>query len=165
MALPVKLDFLPDPLVAAHVRPAVAGDVAFLSATWKQAAWRGCPAYNRVRWAIFAPHYTEIVGRLLQRCAVLVACDPEHEEEILGYVVTELPVAKPGPHEPSALVWAYVRPAFRRAGLFTALIRAAGLPPDLAGVEIVCATRTWFAIAGKYPGAVHNPFRQFMERP
>jgi hypothetical protein len=25
MALPVKLDFLPDPLVAAHVRPAVAG--------------------------------------------------------------------------------------------------------------------------------------------
>lgn len=159
-----------------RVRSAGVGDVAFVCSTWKQSWWRESTWANRVQWPIFRAHYDKIVQRLLAKCEVLIACDPAHEDEILGYLVWE----RPGPHVAAALVWAYVKPSFRRAGVFTALLAASELPHDLAGVEIVHGTRAWFStppltdrasgatlkpgrrgIEEKYPRSIHNPFRAF----
>lgn len=152
------------------LRPAVPGDVAFLSSTWKQNFWRESPWANRIRWPIFDAGHAPIVQRLLERSKVLVACDPTLEDEIAGYAIFS--------HEPNVLHWAYVKPAFRRAGVFAQLLAATGFPADLSGVEITHGTRAWFSaspmtdrttgrelkpgrlgLESKYPGAVHNPYR------
>lgn len=159
-----------------RIRPAVVGDVAFCSATWKQSFWRESPWAKRVRWGVFAPHHSQIIQRLLERSSVLVACDPEREEEILGYIAFELP--------PKILHWSYVKPSFRRAGVFSALLAATGLPGDLAGCAVTHCTRAWFSagafvdketgaeirsgkpgLEDRFPLATHDPYLAFMEHP
>lgn len=156
------------------IRPAVIGDWAFLCATFKQSFWRESPWARRIRWSVFAENHEPIVHRVLQRSEVLVACDRTDEDQIAGYLVFE-PKATP-----PVLHFAYVKPAFRRAGVFRALLGASGLPQDLDGVEVTHATKAWFSLApvidkatgaitrdGK-PGleehfrAVHNPYRAFI---
>lgn len=152
------------------IRPAEAGDVAFLFATWKQSFWRDSPWAKRLRWGIFAPNHDKVIRKILARAQVFVACEPEHQDEIAGYFVFEL-APLPCAH------FAYVKPAFRRDGVFTQLIAASGLPPDLAGVHVTHGTKAWFSIPAvvdrpsgtvvkeerpgieqKYPQAIHNPY-------
>lgn len=138
------------------LRPAVPGDVAFLSSTWKQNFWRESPWANRIRWPIFDAGHAPIVQRLLERSKVLVACDPTLEDEIAGYLVWE----------PNVLHWAYVKPAFRRAGVFSSLLAATGLPADLAGVAVTHGTRAWFSaspMTDKATGRELKPGRKGLE--
>lgn len=144
-----------------RVRPAAVDDVAFIASTWKQNFWRESHWGRRIRWAVFAPSHAVIIQRLLERSLVLVACDPEREEEILGYLVFELvPIA-------GAVHFAYVKPAFRHAGVLRSLLADSGLPPDLADVQITHATWSWLSSPGKpgieekFPKAVHDPYRAF----
>jgi GNAT superfamily N-acetyltransferase len=139
-----------------RVRLAEAGDVAFIASTWKQSYWRESPWASRLRWRTFEPQHGQVVQRLLARSSALVACDPERPADIVGYLVFELPA-------PAALHFAYVKPAFRRAGVLRALLAASALPADLAGVRVTHATWAWFSRTGKpgleerYPAAVNNP--------
>lgn len=159
----------PVPQPAIRIRPRLADDTALISATWKQSFWRESLWGHAVRWPVFNAGFSKVVERLLARSTVLVACDPGSDDDILGYLV----------FEPGALVWAFVKPAFRRAGIFTALLAATGLPKDLLGIEAVCCTRPWLgwpAMVDKATGAplkparpgigdkfkaTHNPFRAF----
>jgi hypothetical protein len=150
------------------IRPADEGDVAFLSSTWKQSFWRESTWANRIRWSVFEPGHAKVIQRLLARSLAIVACDPERETEIAGYLV----------YEPGAIHYAYVKPAFRRAGVLRALLAASGLPADLDAVAITHGTRTWFSapplvdkptgktlkagrpgLEEKFPKAVHDPYR------
>jgi hypothetical protein len=166
---------MPHPAVAQNqqprIRAAVTGDIAFISSTWKQSFWRESTWANRITWRVFEPGHAKVIASLLEKSHVLIACDPESESEILGYLVFEgLPV--------NALHFAYVKPSFRHAGVFTALLAATGLPPDLDGVVITHGTRAWFSappvvdrpsarelkpgrrgIEEKFPKAVHDPYR------
>ena len=155
-----------------RIRPADVGDVAFVCATWKNSHWRESPWASRLRWAVYAPQHERVIRRLLSRSSVLVACDPTDEAEILGDLVFE-------PSVP-AVHFAYVKPAFRRAGVATALVKASGLPEGLAGVRITHATRAWFSapplvkdgvtvrparpgIEDLCPGSIHDPYPWIIE--
>jgi hypothetical protein len=156
---------------APRIRQAVPGDVAFLSSTWKQQYKFESVWANRIRWSVFANGHDRVVQRLLSRSSALIACDPETEDEIFGYLVYE--------SQPDKLLhFAYTKPAFRHAGIFRSLLAETGFPPDLAGVEVTHATRVWFSshpmidkasgatlkpgrpgLEEKFKGAVYNPYR------
>lgn len=172
-----------------HIRSAVETDRAFIASTWAQNFWRESSWANRIRWPIFNAGHAPIIRRLLERSAVLVACDPIATDEIAGYLVYEppltpvapsqdgRPVALLRPYHGPAVHFAYVKPAFRRAGVLRSLLAASELPPTLAGVAVTHGTRAWFSapdlrdsqnrvvkpgrpgLEEKFPGAVHDPYR------
>lgn len=165
---------MPGPALPHRIRPAVAGDVAFIASTWKQSFWRDSPWGSRLRWPVFSRGHGPIVQQLIVTSAALVACDTDREEEIFGYLVFDLV----NPTAPAAVHFAYTKAAFRRAGIFRALLAASGLPADLAGVAITHATRAWLSVPAStdretgavlrearhgldayYPLAVNDPYR------
>lgn len=136
-----------------RIRDAVVGDVPFLASTWKQSFKFDSPWANRIRWQAFSAGHGPVIQRLLERSATLVACDPEREEDILGYLVFE--------PAPKIVHYAYTKPSFRRAGVCRALLNASGLPADLAGVTITHATNKWFGSLEKRCKAQHDPYPAF----
>lgn len=142
-----------------RIRAAVPDDVPFLSSTWKQQFKFESSWANRIRWPIFSAGHSKVIGRLLQRSLVLVACDPDEASEIFGYLVYEAEPAK-------LLHFAYTKPAFRRAGIFRSLLAETRFPADLAGVEVTHGTRSWFsspALLDKATGATVRPARPGLE--
>jgi hypothetical protein len=161
-------------MVNVKIRPAVPDDAAFVCATWKQSWWRESQWANRVTWAVFEPGHAKVIARLLKDSDVLIACDPITETEIAGYIV----------FNSRAVHFAYVKPAFRMAGVLRALLKSTNLPADLAGIFITHGTRAWFSapplkdkktnktlkpgrlgIEEKFPFAIHNPYLAFEEHP
>lgn len=139
------------------VRPAVPDDLPFIGATWVQSYWQESPWGNRIRWQIFRRGHDKVIRSLLTRSQVLVAHDPSDENEITGYFVYE--PAIPAAH------WTYVKPAFRKAGIASALLAASGLPHDLSGVSITHATRAWLSLPEmRGPGgSIVRPMRPGIE--
>lgn len=74
---------------------------------------------------------------LLGRSRVLVACDAEDEDEILGYAVGE-----PGDDTgPAAVHWVYVRLDMRRKGVAKKMFE--DIAEGAAGVCITAVTKGW----------------------
>src|SRR5262249_24363713 len=129
-------------------------DLPLIYDTWKNNYRHDSLPWSRVSWQVWEPHFTKVIQRLMATSRVLVATSPYDSDEIMGYLVFQT----------DALIWAYVKPPFRREGVFWALLRESGLPMDLAGCEAVCCTLRWFArpdgLETKFK-AQHNPFRMF----
>jgi len=129
-------------------------DLPLIYDTWRNNFRRDSLPWSRVSVHVWEPAFTRCIDRLLANSRTVVAVTPDDDDEIMGYLV----------YQPDALVWAFVKPPYRREGIFWSLLRASGLPMDLAGCEAVCCTLRWFAkpdgLETKFK-AQHNPFRMF----
>lgn len=100
-----------------RLRPADAEDEAFLCHSWLK-SFR--PSATEVPGVIYHRGQHEVIERLLGRSIVTVACNPEDEAQIFGYLVHE----KRGPVV--VLHYVYVKAPFRRLGLARALLAHVG---------------------------------------
>ena len=96
-------------------------------------------------------HYHDItLKKLLPKCTLLSACDPDDVDVILGYIC----------FEPDVLHFVYVKGGFRRMGIGGRLLGVAGI--DLSG-DIVVSHRTehlfkcWSGVKWLW-----NPYRSFL---
>lgn len=140
-----------------QIRPAAPGDVAFVSATWKQSYWRESNWANRITWKVFDVGHSRIVRSLLEKSQVLIA--GVGGDDIAGYLVFE-------PGVSAAVHYAYVKPSFRKMGVLRALLYASGLPDGLSGCVVTHGTRAWFSappVIDKSTRAVLKPARPGME--
>ena len=100
------------------------------------AHWINCLANQRpfskldTNWFSAAQH--ALVERLLSRCRVLVACDPEDANQLYGFVVVGW--------RQRVLYWVYVKLDFRRGAVATRLMRKAF--ENLGEIPIEYTTRT-----------------------
>lgn len=99
------------------VRPARRTDAHFIASSWLK-SYRDSPATAAVPSQTFYYWHHRVIEVVLARAAVLVACDPDDPDTIVGWACAE---AMPG-----ALVlhYVYVKHAFRRFGIARALVRA-----------------------------------------
>lgn len=112
------------------VRPGRVSDVPFLCSSYVRSL------LNQRPWAIgdrnwMASAAALLAARILGRGSVLVACDPGDPDQIYGWVACD-PTSR-------VLYYIYVKQAFRRAGIGTALMRAAF---SELGPTVRCAHRT-----------------------
>ena len=103
------------------LRPLVAGDRSYVFSTWirwcsRESRWlRGAP-----KPVLFDARdgYVRHIEAALDRCTVVVACDPSDHDVIYGYAVVDVP---------GVVQFAYVRAPFRRRGVARAMLGAAGV--------------------------------------
>lgn len=107
------------------IRPAVEADYPFVMDSWQKATrdepWSGNVPNNMV-----AAVLQEALKQLLMRGArVLIACNPERSDQIVGWVCAE------AGREAEKVVHAiYTKRPFRRMGVARQLLAAVGLRPD-----------------------------------
>lgn len=125
-------------------------DLPLIIRTWVSSN-RGSP----VVWGCPSPVYLvgqrALVLRILGASSAVVAVDPEDEAHVYGYCVWQAP---------NVIHYAFVKEAYRRVGLGTALLRSAQESLDPGGFSythsglIVKEAREKLAAIG----AVYNPF-------
>lgn len=111
----------PAPAVAtplARYRAMEPGDVAFVFNSWLKSYGKTLPLSEKAR-ASYLEAWHELVGKLLKRSQVLVACDPRTPSEIWAYLCFEEKAGACVVH------WVYTRQLYRRWGLARRLVEMA----------------------------------------
>lgn len=103
-----------------RVRRAQPADLPFIMRSWLESYGRGSPHTVLIPKLEFFPGHREIIDELLARdgCQLLVACDNEDHQVLLGFICTELT---------DICHYAYVKKTFRRLGIAGMLAAVAGL--------------------------------------
>ncbi len=113
-----------------QVRALVAADQAFVYGTWLQGHFEKSLWAKGMEWELYKNHHRAHIEAALARGRTLVACTPEDENQILGYLCYEK-----GPfgfQVGSVLHYAFTKGPFRRFGVFTRLMEEAGFTPTTA---------------------------------
>lgn len=94
------------------LRPRVGGDTECIYSSWIRSYCADISIPGPQRSWLFAAQRS-LIHDLLPRCHTLVACQPEHPDQVYGYLV----------HGPGRVMhWIYVKDIFRRAGVATRLM-------------------------------------------
>ncbi len=104
------------------IRESLESDEPFFYNSWLRSfkpSYFAGPIPNDMYWDV----YSAIIGRLLGRSKVFVACDPDSENVIYGYLVVEYK-DRPVVH------WMYVKQSFRGFGIALQLAEAAKVTED-----------------------------------
>lgn len=90
-------------------------DRRFVASSWFESYWKNHGRHLGVTFDIYKPNMDERINRLLDRSHTLVVYASHIPDEILGYVVFD--------HEREAIHWCYVKSAYRKEGIATALCK------------------------------------------
>ena len=124
------------------VRKGDTSDTNFIYATWLRGLYYGDTWFSEIPKQIFMENYHNIITSILNNPAttVLVMCLKEDHEVVVGYAIIK----------PGALVWMFIKKAWRGMGLARELV-----PIDTKSVTHL--TKIGLAITRKR-GWAFNPF-------
>lgn len=127
------------------IRQANGDDISFIYATWLNSFREDSDRGYECRKSIFFAEYNLVADRILEdlNTEILVACSPENQNVIFGYLV----------YEPGIIHYAYVKELFRKLGIARSLFIAAETPK-----VITHKTRTIKPILRKHDEIIYNPF-------
>lgn len=129
-------------------RPPRASDLNFIFSSFSKCMKRESDIGRSTRSIIFFTEFQKVIDHLLNNCTILIACSPEEENAIMGYLVFE------GPH---TIHFAWVRPSCRRKEIAKCLIHEA-FPHNPHALEYSLNTNDSKKISKDRPELIHNPF-------
>ena len=102
---------------------------------------------------VFFKEFNEVIDYILSVSTVLIACENEHANTILGYLI----------FEDKTIHYAYTKSDMRRFEIAKELIRF--VFPDERSLQFSQNTNDMKAIAKKYPELIFNPFSLYRKIP
>lgn len=97
------------------IRSAIPADINFIYSTFLKAFKHDSDVGKSVEGSVFFDEYQLVADKILDTADVFVACDPNNDFVIYGYLICE----------PSILHFAFVKEGFRRLGIAKSLYLAA----------------------------------------
>lgn len=94
-----------------RLRPAEASDTNFIYSTYLRGLYYGSAYLGLIDKEAFFANYEARLAYILSKASVVVACDTQEPDLILGYAISS----------PDALHYVYVKPPWRRQGLASKL--------------------------------------------
>lgn len=137
-----------------HLRPAQQEDVDLVYSSWLHSYWESEPrALKGVSRALYMDGQQGVIDELVQRAAVVVACDPHSPLDAFGWVCAEEKAGIAVVH------YVYVKKHFRRWGLAAHLVTRGVLAEVQAphGVAYTHQTRAGMPLVRRLK-AVFNPY-------
>lgn len=131
-------------------RPPKASDLNFIFASFSNSVRRESDLGRSCRSGIFFTEFQKIIDLLLNSCSILIACSPDEENAIIGYLIY-----KPG----LCIHYAFTRPSSRGFGIAKELIREAF--PGAKEWTFTLNTNMAKKISKSYPELTYNPFILF----
>lgn len=131
------------------IRQPTPDDIAFIYATWLNSYYYDSWAKS-IRKSVYYNNYKRVVDKLLNEADISIACMPENQNVIFGYMVTE----------PGIIHYSFVKEDFRHFGIAKALYQHSHPHPD-DKIEITHLTRSVHRILEKNLNFIFNPIRLF----
>jgi GNAT superfamily N-acetyltransferase len=126
-----------------NIRDMVAEDKNFILATSLRGIYYGDSWFSLIPKDTFMDFYKNVIGAMLTKCNVKVACLPDDPSVIIGYSILS--------SDYQAIVWVYVKQAWRNKGIAKALV------PKYP-IAVTHLTRLGKTLLPKFEGAIFNPF-------
>jgi len=124
-------------------------DLGFIYQTWLNSYYVDSELRKAVRRSVFSREYRKIIDHLLHQSSILIACKPDDEFVIYGYLV----------YERHLLHYCFVKEAFRFSGIAKDMVEKA------MGKHVVYPyshhTHSLKPIVEKYSFLTYNPFILF----
>ena len=111
------------------IRPFKASDTNMVLSAWAHSFYRSHAA-GPLSWPIYYQAYASQIQLLLNSCITLVACNPEDEEQIFGFLCYEPTVSvivRGAEIKCPAIHYLYTKRIFHHYGVAKELLTAAGL--------------------------------------
>lgn len=126
-----------------NLRPATANDFNFIANSYLK-SYRYGPETKHLISDIYFDVYKERLNHMIDTSQVLVACSPEDEDQILGYVIHGKA------HGKSVLHYVYVKHFMRNTKIAKTLLSAA--IPELGKSMVICThtSRNFTEMRDKY---------------
>ena len=133
-----------------HLRPGKAADLNFILSSWLQSYRIGMKNISN---AVYYDNMRPLAMKVLECSSVLIACAPDDEDQILGFVVFRRQ------YDLAIVSYLYVKQSHRKLGIADHLFQHAA-----AGDEVTIATHflPWLDAAFKKRSIVFNPFVDFV---
>lgn len=125
------------------IRKAVPGDIDFITSTWLNSVYT--IESRDMKKHVFFENHNRMVKERLPFMKCLVACNPEDEDQIYGYIVY---------NSPSTLHFGYTKSYYRRFRVFTRLLSEAGIQ---APITVTHKAPAFKVLEGKY-SFIFNPY-------
>lgn len=126
-----------------NVRKAKAKDLDFITATWLNNYYD--TQKRDIKKDIFMPNHNRMIKERLPFMKCLVACNPEDEDQIYGYLVY---------NTPNTVHYGYTKSYFRRFGVFSKLLEVAGIQ---APITVTHKAPAYKALEDKF-SFILNPY-------
>lgn len=127
-----------------EIRDGLPEDVNFILATFLRGLYYGDSWFSHIDKKIFMDNYKHVAQKILATSVVKVACLKEDPNIIVGYSVLSA--------DYEAVVWVFVKSAWRRQGVARSLVPAHPL-------YVTHLTKLGLQLLPKLSGALFNPFK------
>lgn len=131
-----------------NIREAKGSDLNFIYDTWLK-SYRNSVLASQCGDAVFFSHYRFVIDKLLHDCKPLIACLPNDEDVILGYLVAQAP---------DTIHYLFVKEAFRQLGIGNALITHQNLSSDPLTLTHISPFCKYIA---RHKHVYYNPFKLY----
>lgn len=145
-------------LVPVTYRSPTPDDEGFIYNSWLKSLHdpdNGSPWAKMIRAQVFYANHKKVIAKILSEAGVLLACNPECTEQILGYGVYQ-----PTSGKVAVLHYLYVKHPYRRLGIATGLFRTMlhlAEHDTMFPVVASHATSAWWHLKDKW-NLIYNPY-------
>jgi hypothetical protein len=126
-----------------------AGDIAFIFNSWLE-SYRGSLHMKNISNTVYYAGHHNLIERIMKRSEAVIACNPEDQTQIYGYIVYEIITGV------LVLHYVYVKQPYRKLGIMKQLLEKAGRKEKVAFVY-THETYSGSKLALKF-SAFYNPY-------
>lgn len=139
----LKEENLMKEILEIKIRKAIPNDLDFITASWLNSAYD--TQKRDLKKDVFFPNHNRMIKERLPFMKCLVACNPEDEDQIYGYIVY---------NRPGILHFGYTKSYYRRFGVFARLLAEATIQPP---ITVTHKAPSYKILEGKY-SFMFNPY-------
>lgn len=126
------------------IRKAKSEDIDYITATWLRSTYE--VHKHEYKKDVFFPNHNRMIKERLPFLKCIVACNPEDEDQIYGYMVF---------NSPSILHYAFTKSFFRGFGVFSGLLKESGI--DMKEIYVTHKAPSYEKLRSKLP-FIFNPY-------
>lgn len=131
------------------IRPATPDDISFIYATWLPSYYVDTSYFKTIRNRIYYTNYREVIDTILLSARIDVACKPDEDNVIFGYMVSE----------PETAHYVFIKEPFRGFKIARALYSNRFKPDEI--VVITHQTKHLRPLIENKDNIVFNPFKLY----
>lgn len=128
------------------LRPPKPSDLNFIQSTFSKCIKKESSLGRSCSTKVFYSEFAQVIDHLLSNSSVSVACNPDNEDQIFGYMI----------HDPSTIHFVFIKSIYQNLNIAKEMIQE--IFPDEKVLSFSFSTNASKKISNTHPNLIFNPF-------